>query len=55
MCYNCGCGMPEAGGPELITKKTFEQAAKAAGQTVDDAKRKTYEQLKKELEGKKTK
>ncbi len=45
--------MPDAGGPELITNKTFEQAAKAAGQTVDEAKKKTYEQLKKELEQKK--
>ncbi len=53
MCYNCGCGMPDAGSPELITNKTFEQAAKAAGQTADEAKKKTYEQLKKELEQKK--
>ncbi len=52
MCYNCGCGMPNAGGPELITNKTFEQAAKAAGQTVEEAKQKTYEELKKEIESK---
>ncbi len=52
MCYNCGCGMPDAGGPELITNKTFEKAAKEAGQTVEEAKRKTYELLKKELESK---
>ncbi len=52
MCYNCGCGMPNAGGSELITNKTFEQAAKATGQTVEEAKRKTYEELKKEIEGK---
>ncbi len=55
MCYNCGCGMPNAGGSELITNKTFEQAAKAANQTVQEAKLKTYEQIKKELEGKEKK
>ena len=53
MCYTCGCGMPEAGGPDLMTHKTFEQAAKAAGQSVEEAKRKTFEHLKKELEKKK--
>ena len=52
MCYNCGCGMPAVGGPELITNKTFERAAKEANQTVKEAKKKTYEQLKKELESK---
>jgi hypothetical protein len=36
-----------------ITNKTFEEAAKAAGQSVEEAKRNTLQQLKKELEKKK--
>jgi hypothetical protein len=40
MCYNCGCGMPnnDMGNPANITNKTFEEAAKAMGQQVKDAK-----------------
>lgn len=40
MCYNCGCQMPDndMGNPKNITDKTFEEAAKAAGQSVDEAK-----------------
>jgi hypothetical protein len=40
MCYNCGCGMPnnDMGNPANITNKTFEEAAKAMGQQVEDAK-----------------
>ncbi len=53
MCINCGCGAPDAGGSPLITNKTFEEAAKAAGQTVEEAKKNVYEYLKKELEKKK--
>ncbi len=53
MCINCGCGDPNGGGSPLITNKTFEDAAKAAGQSVDEAKRNTYEYLKKEMEQKK--
>lgn len=47
MCYNCGCGSPTATGgkPDNITDKTFEQAAKAAGQSVEDAKKHTLELL----------
>jgi hypothetical protein len=36
-----------------ITDKTFEEAAKLAGQSVEEAKRNTLQQLKKELEKKK--
>jgi len=39
MCYNCGCGMPDdnMGHSGNITNKTFEEAAKAEGQTVEEA------------------
>ncbi len=53
MCINCGCGSPNAGDKPLITNKTFEEAAKAANQTPEEAKRNVYEYLKKELEKKK--
>ncbi len=53
MCINCGCGAPDAGGPPFITNKTFEEAAKAVGQSVEEAKKNVYEYLKKELEKKK--
>jgi len=33
-----------------ITNKTFETAAKSQGMSIEDAKRNTYELLKKELE-----
>ncbi len=53
MCINCGCGAPDAGDKPLITNKTFEEAAQAAGQTPEEAKKNVYEYLKKELEKKK--
>lgn len=51
MCYNCGCGMPDddMGNPKNITNKTFEEAAKASGQTVEQAKKEALELLKKQL------
>ena len=51
MCYNCGCEMPDndMGNPKNITNKTFEDAAKAAGQSVEDAKRNSLDLLKKTL------
>lgn len=51
MCYNCGCGLPDddMGHPENITNKTFESAAKAEGQPFQDARKNTYELIKKEL------
>ncbi len=53
MCINCGCGAPDAGDAPLITNKTFEEAAKAADQSPEEAKKNVYEYLKKEIEGKK--
>jgi hypothetical protein len=51
MCYNCGCGLPDndGGSAKNITDKTFVEAAKAAGQSVEDAKKNTLELLKKSL------
>ena len=51
MCYNCGCGLPDddLGNPKNITNRTFDEAAKAAGQSADEAKRNTLELLKKVL------
>jgi hypothetical protein len=50
MCYNCGCGAPnnDMGDEDNITEQTFEKAAKANGQSVEEAKKSTLEQLKKE-------
>lgn len=51
MCYNCGCGMPDdnLGDPKNITNKTFEEAARAASQSPEEAKRNTLQLLKKVL------
>ena len=51
MCYNCGCELPDndMGDPKNITDKTFEEAAKAMDQTVEEAKRNTLELLQKVL------
>jgi hypothetical protein len=51
MCYNCGRQMPddEMGDPKNITNKTFEEAAKAAGQSPEEAKQNTLELLIKTL------
>lgn len=51
MCYNCGCGMADddMGDPKNITEKTFEEAAKASGQSIEEAKKQTLELLKKQL------
>jgi hypothetical protein len=55
VCYNCGCKMPDndMGNPKNITNKTFQEAAKAAGQSVEEAKRNTLELLEQSV-GKKT-
>ena len=44
MCYNCGCQRPndDMGNPKNITDKTFEEAAKAAGQSPEEAKKKRF-------------
>lgn len=54
MCYNCGCGMPnnDMGNPKNITNKTFEEAAKASEQSVNDAKKNAHELLEKVLASK---
>jgi hypothetical protein len=51
MCYNCGCQMPDndMGNPQNITNKTFDEAAKAADQPVEEAKQNALELLKKVL------
>jgi hypothetical protein len=51
MCYNCGCGMPnnDMGKPENITNKDFEEAAKAMGQSVKEAKKNAHDLLEKVL------
>lgn len=54
MCYNCGCGNPDddMGNPENITNQTFEKAAKAWGQSVDEAKKNALSLLKDEVKEK---
>ncbi len=51
MCYNCGCQLPDdnMGHPQNITNKTFEEAAKAMGQSVEEAKKETLKLLEKQL------
>ena len=51
MCYNCGCGSPgeDMGKDKNITTKTFEEAATAEGQSIDDAKKNVLELLRKEV------
>jgi len=55
MCYNCGCQMPDndMGNPKNITNKTFEEAAKAAGQNAEQAKKNALELLQKTTAAKK--
>ena len=49
MCYNCGCQMPDndMGKPANITNKTLEAAAKAEGQSVEEARKNALDLLKK--------
>lgn len=51
MCYNCGCQNPkdDMGHPDNITDETFEKAAKAWGQSLDQAKKNTLELLEREV------
>ena len=51
MCYNCGCELPhdDMGHPQNINDKTFAEAAKAMGQTIEEAKKNTLKLLKKQL------
>lgn len=51
MCYNCGCGMPnnDMNNPKNITNKTFEEAAKAMKQSVQESRENALELLEKVL------
>ena len=51
MCYNCGCGNPDddMGSPDNITNQTFEKAAKAWGQSPEEAKKNALKLLKQEV------
>ncbi len=51
MCYNCGCMDPKdaMGHDDNITDETFEKAARASGQTVEEAMQNTYDLLKQKL------
>jgi len=55
MCYNCGCQMPDndMGNPKNITNKTFQEAADAAGESLEEAKKNTLELIEKTLSEKK--
>jgi hypothetical protein len=55
VCYNCGCKMPDndMGNPKNITNKTFQEAAQAAEQSVEEAKRNALELLEQTLGAKK--
>lgn len=53
MCINCGCDNPNDGDAPLITNKTFQEAAKAAGQSEEETKKNVFEYLKKSMEKKK--
>ncbi len=52
MCYNCGCNMPDddMGNPDNITSETIRKAAKASGQTEEEAKKNMLDLLKHELD-----
>ncbi len=54
MCYNCGCDNPDdnMGNADNITNSTFEKAAKAWGQTKEDAMKNTLHLLSKKLKNK---
>ncbi len=52
MCYNCGCGNPndDMGHADNVTNATFDKAATAEQQDPKEARKNTYELLKKEFE-----
>jgi hypothetical protein len=43
----------DMGNPKNITNKTFQEAARAAGESIDDAKKNTLELIQKTLNEKK--
>lgn len=55
MCYECGCGSTTTiMSDDSITNDTFEKAAKGSNITIEQAKKNTFELLKKELDTKKS-
>ncbi len=58
MCYNCGCGIPDADhgkghagvdpNGKAITTKTFQAAGKAFDMSAEESKKNTKELLEKE-------
>ncbi len=58
MCYNCGCGMPDndmgkgkvSKGGGSLTNEDFRHMADKWGMKVEEAKKNTYDTLKKQLE-----
>ena len=51
MCFNCGCENPDdnMGSSDNITNETFEKAAKAWGQTKDEAMKNVFKLLGKKV------
>ena len=51
MCFNCGCQRPDdkMGSDDNITTETFEKAAKAMDQTVEEAMREVHSLIESEL------
>jgi hypothetical protein len=54
MCYNCGCGNPndDMGNADNITTLTFDKAAKAEKQSMEEALLNTLELLQRQLKQK---
>lgn len=52
MCYNCGCGVPDAGAENSITEETFREAAKNADQDIKEAKKNTLKLLQETMKNK---
>ena len=58
MCYNCGCGMPDdpmgkgkvSTGGGSLTNDDFKHMADKWGMKPEEAKKNTYEMLKKQFE-----
>lgn len=57
MCYNCGCGIPTddmgkgklSKGGSSLTEEDFQHIANEWGMTIEEVKRYTLEELKKQL------
>lgn len=50
MCYECGCNdTTTVMSSDSITEETFKKAAKGCGVSLEEAKKNTFELLKKEL------